>query len=354
MSIDKSWRGTLSSWRDARVASAIVFRSLAMRDADAVLSTKWRGLAKAEDGVAAAIDVALRDVLSVPFGSDVACDAATCSSAEEAAGVDAAAAAGILLAAAIKCVAEVETAEAEAAAAAEAEIAPAEKVDFFLSSSAETAGMNAAAAAATATAAGAADAVAVAVADAIAIAVADADANADADADTSPLPASLLSLSLKDEDNADSVSALSAAWCASSTGAESDDAKLLLISVSDKGSIPPFPDKGLIPPFSEATNNDTTYDSGCPIEWHFAMLWLEKRALSDGLTLRSFTASVASVGCGARAAVALALRHQMALVALARHELATEVFGDYSIHVAALGGGFFTPDDRTVNVGGGG
>jgi hypothetical protein len=82
---------------------------------------------------------------------------------------------------------------------------------------------------------------------------------------------------------------------------------------------------------------------GCPEEWPFCMAWLEARALRDIASLRAVALDLAASGAGVRAAVSASLRHQNALIALARHELGVEVFGDYSIHVAALGAGFFNP-----------
>jgi hypothetical protein len=233
---------SLSSWRDARLSSSLIFRALAERDADAILSTKWRGLAMAEEGVAKACEAAIIDAFRAPLSSDEILDALTFAEALEAAEVDAAADAGVLLAALQGLVPPIEI---------------------------------------TAT-----------------------NSEGDDELSSNTNPTAALDTITNDTTNTNII-----------ITAETDD------------------------------------DTNCPLEWPLAMLWLEKRALSDGRILRKFVAEtkVATLGgAGTRAAIALSLRHQLALVALARHELSIENFGDYKIHIAALGSGFFTCDDRIV------
>ena len=226
---------SLSSWRDARLSSSLIFRALAERDADAILSTKWRGLAMAEEGVAKACEAGIIDSFRAPISSDDVLDTVTCAEALEAAEIDAAADAGILL-------------------ALQQEVPPIEET---------------------------------------------------------PSP-----------DN---------------TTTTTDDTTNIVTAAL----------------LAEETDDDimNTRSTNCPLEWCFAMLWVEKRALSDLKMLRKFLAEtkVTTLGsAGTRAAIALALRHQLALVALARHELSIENFGDYKIHIAALGIGFFIRDERII------
>ena len=231
---------SLKSFRDDRLSSSIIFRALAERDSDAVLSTKWRGLAMAEEGVAKACDAGIIDELNAPNESDEILDTVTLNEALEAAEFDAAADAGVLLAAVSNNLLPSAVAAAE-----------------------------------------------------------------DDSTNTPSAPAILL--------NTETEPTSAAATSSTSTATGS-----------------------------------STCDENCPLEWPLAMLWLEKRALSHGKLLRKYAAEaqVSTLGgAGVRAAFAISLRHQNALVALARHELSIE---DYTIDVAALGIGFFTKDERIV------